>query len=552
MSLKPTSLISIVNNEAPRAPKATLVSGSSLNSLTPENLPRIAKIEWPRSSAQLKRFRKMEFPLPSRVVCQVTCPGEGFVCDPACSSIVLPESSFDVREILRMVLSCILTETLSTRAMPHTTIEEVLHKKGVVLMNWPYGARGFFEKTPLTLSMHEQRTLLEACLHPNPASRIQIVSRHHFPSDAQPGYFSYVSSFHEDPRQRELVDEEHHKSFEIPPEPFIIHYQDDQCPCHLSTCRPIDFSAFLDTEADGPVGKDSGSDATKPTIKRARSNPGSLDQIRSVKQKTESSADISSSQPQTGRAGASAPHISPKVARSTASTSLTASHSSVSAPGNKSTAQNSSSTSQKAGSTSSLTSLSDSVLSGSTQEITDVMQNLKVFSTLSFDANDKRELIHKTLNKLTCIPSTPLFPPLTENAWSAIVELAKLHQIDDCWLRDRISGWISHLLKISSVSLDDLPVAIRAVRKLLRAMDTPFRKKYTADVEARMKVWWENVVDSETTEEVYVRALEQLIDFGACKEIKLEDMAAVKDHWTDVYYPASSSDCDDDQLEESD
>lgn len=69
--------------------------------------------------------------------------------------------------------------TLEWSRTPHKKMQEALHKKGLVIINWPYGIRPFFKKRPAELTGAEIGKLIRALLHPNPASRVQLISRHH-------------------------------------------------------------------------------------------------------------------------------------------------------------------------------------------------------------------------------------------------------------------------------------------------------------------------------------------------------------------------------------
>ncbi|KZS88421.1 hypothetical protein SISNIDRAFT_459901, partial [Sistotremastrum niveocremeum HHB9708] len=252
--------------------KATLISHSSqgLASLTPEDLPHIRKRKWPRKEAKLPQTRQRTNRL-------LSCPKEGFVCDPSCTPLHLPRLPIDVKNLLGEVLYKIIGQTLRTSNVPHHRLEDFLHQKGLVLINWPYQIPAFFAKGTAAFTPDESILLLKACLHPNPASRVQLISRHHFPSDRHPGYISYVSSYHQNPRRREIVDEDHNIKVKISPEPLVVHYQPGRCPCHLSTCKPIDFSPFIDfqIEDEGNIDTIIGITPLSPTIKRPRKDSDS-------------------------------------------------------------------------------------------------------------------------------------------------------------------------------------------------------------------------------------------------------------------------------------
>lgn len=172
---------------------------------------------------------------------------------------------------------------------------------------------------------------------------------------------------------------------------------------------------------------------------------------------------------------------------------------------------------------------------GPSDEIVRAMKNIHGIRQLDFDHDEIQELVIKILNRLECIPLVPSLPPRTQDHWSDIVQLAKLHHVDNEWLQERMMRWIFHILQVSSVPLEHLAVTIRATRNLLNVVEPVFRTKVYEEIEVRFLIWWTNVVQPGTSREHYNRAwclLGELVDLH---EIAPKDADKIEMHWKEIY-----------------
>ncbi|KZS88417.1 hypothetical protein SISNIDRAFT_459893 [Sistotremastrum niveocremeum HHB9708] len=231
--------------------------------LKPEDLPQVLRLAWPRSEAKQRTYKMTE-----ATKAAITVAPSDFVKDPARNTFDITFDRERTRPMIAEVIYGVICSPLGIRSSSWPAIQDALYEKGLVIINWPYGTRAFNQTKsdkPNQRTGVELHLLLHAFLHPNPASRIQLVSRHHFPPDAQPAYFSYISSYKAAPSEREIQREDY---FQRPTnKPHIINYPPGKCPCSLEGCSPPDLSEFADclviepsSDEDDDEEEDSGSE----------------------------------------------------------------------------------------------------------------------------------------------------------------------------------------------------------------------------------------------------------------------------------------------------
>ncbi|KZS88419.1 hypothetical protein SISNIDRAFT_552663 [Sistotremastrum niveocremeum HHB9708] len=511
--------------------------------LSIEDLPRIPEHQWPRQEAKLTRLGTSDC---VNIPYEVSIPSTEFVNDPTNTHRNLPEFTEERSRMLHGLISSVLTATLGSGRSPHKKIQETLHKKGLVLINWPYGIRPFFEKRAAELTGTEMARLIKAFLHPNPASRIQLVSRHHFSRDTQPGYISYISSFHEDPRQRQIIDEDYNETLIIPSEPIIVTPPLGRCRCHLSSCRPVDLSGWINFDNKVVIPNSIQEPEPVQTSKRTS------DHLEPVDNEEKRRRTVDRVMPKTRLASGSMPL---KTWASDGSCRILPK----SQPTNSDDSGSSHSSSSEISDRSPNTTLVDGIAGSSKQPIDTIEPTQSVIDlttqptpsqqisyamiairairdpNVNIDLVGKERMVWTILDGLECIPSTPTFPPATENAWSDIVELASSHILDSDWLPDRLMRWFCHILEICTVSIEDIVVTIRAVRKLLHVTNVPLKQKVIDEVERLIIQWWVNLVPSGTSRSVYNRAWCLLGELSDLREVTFQDEDTIQLCWKKAF-----------------
>ncbi|KZS89061.1 hypothetical protein SISNIDRAFT_489506 [Sistotremastrum niveocremeum HHB9708] len=112
-----------------------------------------------------------------------------------------------------------------------------------VFINWPYGlppAKNWKDNNPCNQSTKPLAILLAALLHEDPKKRLCLISRRHFPDNAQPALISYVPTYGD----MVISDEE---TITIEGKPVISSVLPDfngPCGCNLDGCRPPDLGAY--------------------------------------------------------------------------------------------------------------------------------------------------------------------------------------------------------------------------------------------------------------------------------------------------------------------
>ncbi|KZS88418.1 hypothetical protein SISNIDRAFT_459898 [Sistotremastrum niveocremeum HHB9708] len=547
--------------------------------LSPDDLPKVSEHVWPRVAAKLQRFNFAE---AGSTIRELAAPGDGFIEDPDRDLLLIPQSRADGIRILVKILTRVFTSALdslhrSRTKVPHYSLQNELREHGLVIINWPYGVRAAFSVRAAASTYFEMKRLIRAFLHPNPASRAQVVSRHHFPPGTHPGYISYVSSFDEDPRKRIVVDEDYMHEDPLPP--LVRHRPVGQCLCHLATCNPLDLSDFInernelvDPEPNEDLGpkhpeKRASEDLPSPSRRSKQksdpqpppplplnSDPGTRlpnhtlaaakwanlasDGLSLVLNHMPTS-DVPSGAPSMPLAASSpspplqsnvlegngveadaAPHGSPHPLSDDNSAPVRAAERIASPP-----------------SVIDLCSSSPEPFDPAdpTEELSEAMTNVRSIQKLTIDNRDKEEFASKILNKLSCIPPTPVLPPLTESDWSDVVQLAKIHHVDEAWFRNRMKQWISHLLKISVVPLKHLAVTVRATQKLVQALKPHFGSKFDHEIKGRILMWWINVIQPGASRRTYNEAWCLLGELSDLHDLTCEDADKIEVYWKEVY-----------------
>lgn len=167
-------------------------------------------------------------------------------------------------------------------------------------------------------------------------------------------------------------------------------------------------------------------------------------------------------------------------------------------------------------------------ISRTTNKIFEIME-------LNLDPDEILQMVTNMLDKLKCIPLYPVFPPPTQDYWSNVIQLADDHDIDEDWLHQRMKNWISYIAQVPVVPLEKLAVTIRATRSLLVVVDPQLRTERGPELEARIIIWWTNLVQLGASREKYNEAWCLLGEFVDSQEIAAEHADKVEMHWKEVF-----------------
>ncbi|KZS88869.1 hypothetical protein SISNIDRAFT_469759 [Sistotremastrum niveocremeum HHB9708] len=157
----------------------------------------------------------------------------------------LQESVLKARKTLKDVFRIIVEPLNSDPALRWTGYIDQAVAKHYVFINWPYGlspAKNWRDNNPHNKSTKHIAILLAALLHEDPSQRLCLVSRRHFPDDAQPALISYVATY----GNMVISDEETISYDGNPVMPINIPELDGgPCDCNLEGCRPPDLEAYV-------------------------------------------------------------------------------------------------------------------------------------------------------------------------------------------------------------------------------------------------------------------------------------------------------------------
>lgn len=365
--------------------------------------------------------------------------------------------------------------------------------------------------------------------------------------DTQPGYISYISSFHEDPRQRQIIDEDYNETLVVPSEPMIVTPPLGHCRCHLSSCRPVDLSGWINRDNKVVVPNSVQEPEPVQTSKRTS------DHLEPVDNEEKRRRTVERVMPKTRLASGSMPLKT--WASDGSSRILHKSHDITSNGSGPSHSASPAKSSDHSPDTTLVDGIADlcqqpADASSSAQSVIDLTTHPTPSQQISYaliairairdpnvniDLDGKQEMIRKILDSLECIPSVPTFPPLTENAWSDIAELASSHIVDLDWLPDRMVRWCCHILKISTVAMKDIVVTVRAVRRLLHVANIPSKQKFVDELEEHILQWWINLVPPGTPRSVYNRAWCLLGELSDAREVTFEDEDIIHLCWRKAF-----------------
>ncbi|KZT31873.1 hypothetical protein SISSUDRAFT_1038134 [Sistotremastrum suecicum HHB10207 ss-3] len=496
--------------------------------LSPSDLPRIPRRPWPRITGRMTRYT----PIDEHLSYYVAQPPEHFLEDPVNGQLDLSKLSRSASTAaFSKIMIMVIGDPLGQQCLPwKTKLQTMLHDAGLVIINWPYGTRRFNDAErdrPICRTLKERTLILTAAMHPNPASRLMVVSRHHFPSGSEPAYINYRTSYSETATDRTVSDEDF---FVVPSSrPIIKRYKDGECPCALSTCSPPDLvtcQQILNGQYVGGVGG--------PTIGDAREPSPCHDSDAT-------SSDLESADESQPENAASSHRSQPAAAKKRR------------APGTDSEAKRPRTRrriefAQDAQNVAEATrSGEDAPSSGEDDEVVEVAAasaGAKVdISTATKYANEARRLAKKSGASLKAvkqlvdeiyakhIPKHPPFPPDGPKDWADVYISAKSAGVDSVWLSERMLGWISKILARDTVPLSVIVRVSRALKNLALALGDDTHLEYLEKVNQASRKWWLGSITLSSSASQFANAMTVLLEANARGEINFQEQQEIEDHW---------------------